>query len=61
MAFIKEVNLKLAELWQELHRLEKEGYSPENLERVRAIEKQANELKMARRMRQRQLGLKETA
>jgi hypothetical protein len=58
---IKEINLKIAELYQELNRLEKAGYSPENLKRVRSIQKQANDLAMARRMRQRQLGLRETA
>ena len=61
MAIIKEINIRIAELYRELNRLEKAGYSPENLERVHEITKQANELKMARRMRQRQLGLKETA
>lgn len=61
MCMIKEINLKIAELYQELNRLEKAGYSPENLKRVRDIQKQANDLAMARRMRQRQLGLRETA
>ena len=61
MAFIKQINLKIAELQQELNRLEKAGYSPENLQRVEEIRKQANDLRMAKRMRQRQLGLKETA
>jgi len=61
MCMIKEINLKIAELYQELNRLEKAGYSPENLKRVRNIQKQANDLAMARRMRQRQLGLRETA
>jgi len=61
VAFIKQINLKIAELQQELNRLEKAGYSPENLQRVEEIRKQANDLRMAKRMRQRQLGLKETA
>ncbi len=61
MAIIKEINLRLAELAQELNKLEKAGYTPENMERVRQIEKLANELKMARRMRQRQIGIRETA
>ena len=61
MAIIKEINLRLAELAKELNKLEKDGYTPENMERVRQIEKLANELKMARRMRQRQIGIRETA
>lgn len=61
MAIIKEINLRLAELAKELNELEKAGYTPENMERVRQIEKLANELKMARRMRQRQIGIRETA
>ena len=60
MSFIEEVNLKIAELYQELHQIEKAGYSPENIKRLDAIKKQTNELKIAIRMRQRQLGLRES-
>ena len=61
MSIIKKINYELACLGQELNQLEKAGYTPENLVRVNEIRKRADELKMARRMRQRQLGMRETA
>lgn len=57
MVTIKLMKIRIAELYQELNRLEKAGYTPENLERVREIEKQANALKMAIRHKQVALGL----
>jgi len=57
MVTIKLMKLRIDELYQELNRLEKAGPSPENLSRVRDIEKQANALKMAILHKKRSLGL----
>lgn len=57
MVTIKMMKLKIAELYQELNELEKAGYTPENLERVREIEEQAKRLKVAIQHKQRALGL----
>ena len=57
MVTIKLMKLRIAELYQELNRLEKEGYTPANLKRVREIEKTAKGIQMAIKHKQRALGL----
>lgn len=57
MVTIKLMKLKIQELYQELNQLEKAGFTPENLKRVREIEERAKELKTAIKHKQRSLGL----
>lgn len=57
MVMIKIAKMKLQELDQELNQLEKKGYSEENLDRVREIQKQIKELQVVIRLRKQQLGL----
>lgn len=57
MAIIEQMKLRIAELYQELNRLEKSGYTPENLARVHEIEKQAKDLKMAISHKKKAIGL----
>lgn len=58
MVMIKIAKMKLQELDQELNQLEKKGYSKENLDRVREIQKQIKELQVVIRLRKQQLGLR---
>ena len=58
MVTINLMKLRIAELYQELNRLEKEGYTPANLERVRNIEKAANEIRTAIKHKMCVLGLR---
>lgn len=57
MVTIKLMKIRIAELYQELNRLEKAGYSEENLARVCEIEEQAKALTIAIKHMQRKLGL----
>ena len=61
MARIKEINQILFNLKKDLEKLETSEPTPENLEKVRWIEKRAKELKIAREHIQRELGMKVTA
>ena len=57
MVTIKLMKLRIQELYQELNQLEKAGPSPENLARVREIEKAAREIEVAIQHKKRALGL----
>lgn len=57
MVTIKLMKIRIQELYQELNQLEKDGPSPENLARVREIERTAKSIQMAIRHKQKSLGL----